>query len=363
MKKQLYVLSCVLLSLSSVFAQRTATQTATNFLVSGGQYSFDIYCQSTGATPVRVGLTSFYFTCNTAAMNAPVLSNVNSKYTAGSATGDYDAMTCGTAGGSVFVSINYAGLGSGTGDLLSTSGPMGERICTVSLTITNPAATASLAWDAGNSGMVTPGFQIVAPTYVGTDNSPLPVELGSFTATCNRLSAELKWSTVTEVSNYGFEIERRAEFGKDAVWSKIGFVAGNGSSNTPHDYRFTDAGLPSGRFAYRLKQVDLDGTFKYYKTTEVEVGLAAKELTLSNNYPNPFNPSTNIEFTLPSDGRAVLKVYSILGQEVAELFDGEAQAGRIIQARFDATGVSTGLYFYQLQFGGKTLMKRMLLVK
>lgn len=192
---------------------------------------------------------------------------------------------------------------------------------------------------------------------------PLPVELTTFTATCNRLSAELKWSTAKEIENYGFDIERRAEFGKDTLWTKVGFVSGNGSSNTPHDYSYTDSKLSSGRYAYRLKQVDLSETYRYYQTTEVEIGLAAKVLSLSNNYPNPFNPSTNIEFTLPSDGRVVLKVYNILGQEVAELFNGEGQAGRILQARFDATRLSSGLYFYQLQFGGKSLIKRMTLMK
>ena len=192
---------------------------------------------------------------------------------------------------------------------------------------------------------------------------PLPVELTTFTATCNRLSAELTWSTAKEIENYGFDIERRAEFGKDSLWTKVGFVSGNGSSNTPHDYSYTDAKLLSGRYAYRLKQIDLSETSRYYPTAEVEVGVAAKVLSLSNNYPNPFNPSTNIEFTLPSDGKVVLKVYNILGQEVAELFNGEAQAGRILQTRFDATGVSTGVYFCQMQFGGKTLMKRMLLMK
>ena len=192
---------------------------------------------------------------------------------------------------------------------------------------------------------------------------PLPAELTTFTATCNRLSAELTWSTAKEIENYGFDIERRAEFGKDSLWSKVGFVPGNGSSNTPNDYSYTDAKLLSGRYAYRLKQADLSGTYRYYKTTEVEIGLAAKVLSLSNNYPNPFNPSTNIEFTLPSDGRVVLRVYNILGQEVAELFNGEAQAGRILQVRFDATRLSSGLYFYQLQFGGKSLIKRMMLMK
>ena len=133
-------------------------------------------------------------------------------------------------------------------------------------------------------------------------------------------------------------------------------------------FTLSDGVPPDGTGIWYFEVSGVDRTnygtpFFYSRTTEVEVGLAAKVLSLSNNYPNPFNPSTNIEFTLPSDGRVVLKVYNILGQEVAELFDGEAQAGRILQVRFDATEMSTGLYFYQLQFGGKTLMKRMLLVK
>ena len=241
------------------------------------------------------------------------------------------------------VAVNQSGTGTGTFTLSNGAGGGGGWYFEVG------------GLDKTNSG---------TPFYAGSvGNVPLPVELTTFTATCNRLSAELKWSTATEIENYGFDIERRAEFGKDTLWTKVGFVSGNGSSNTPHDYSYTDSKLSSGRYAYRLKQLDLSGTYRYYKTTEVEIGLAAKVLSLSNNYPNPFNPSTNIEFTLPSDGRVVLRVYNILGQEVAELFNGEAQAGRILQVRFDATRLSSGLYFYQLQFGGKSLIKRMMLMK
>ena len=84
---------------------------------------------------------------------------------------------------------------------------------------------------------------------------------------------------------------------------------------------------------------------------------------LSQNYPNPFNPSTVIQFTVPSNGRAVLKVFNILGQEVATLFDGVATAGEYHQETFDASRLASGIYFSQLEFDGKMQMKKMLLLK
>jgi hypothetical protein len=101
----------------------------------------------------------------------------------------------------------------------------------------------------------------------------------------------------------------------------------------------------------------------YYSAAEVEVGLGPKELALEPNYPNPFNPSTNITFTVPVDGRAALKVYNMLGQEVAVLFDEEAVAGRVYQKTFDASSLPTGVYVSRLEFGGQSVMRKMLFVK
>jgi Secretion system C-terminal sorting domain len=84
---------------------------------------------------------------------------------------------------------------------------------------------------------------------------------------------------------------------------------------------------------------------------------------LSQNYPNPFNPTTEIQFTVPSNGRAVLKVFNVLGQEVATLFDGQAEVGTIHQAQFNATNLASGVYFSRLEFGGKVQMRKMLLLK
>ncbi|MEK7670568.1 MAG: T9SS type A sorting domain-containing protein, partial [Bacteroidota bacterium] len=89
----------------------------------------------------------------------------------------------------------------------------------------------------------------------------------------------------------------------------------------------------------------------------------AKEFKLESNYPNPFNPSTTIQFTLAEDGKASLKVFNMLGQEVARLFDGEAQAGRVQQVKFDASRLPSGLYIAKLGAGKQQMLRKMMLIK
>jgi hypothetical protein len=204
----------------------------------------------------------------------------------------------------------------------------------------------------------------VSYPYMGADEnlgSPLPVQISTVTATALDLGAQLRWTTATETNNFGFEIERRAVTSE--TWAKVGFVTGVGVSSSPHEYSFVDKSVSPGHYAYRIKQVDKDGSFEYAREVQVEVGLAPKEFTLGQNYPNPFNPSTRIEFTVPENGRATLKVYSVLGQEVATLFDGDAEAGRYLQATFDARGLASGMYFSVLKADGKQLVKKMILMK
>jgi hypothetical protein len=196
-----------------------------------------------------------------------------------------------------------------------------------------------------------------AVTLNGT--SALPVELVSFTATANGMNANLRWSTATEVNNYGFEIERR----QTASWAKVGFVAGAGTSNSPRNYSYTDNSLSPGRYVYRIKQIDNNGAFSYHNAAEVEIGVTVKKFTLASNYPNPFNPSTMIQFTLGNDGMTSLQVYNMLGQEVATLFNGNAEAGKMYQVTFDASSLPSGLYIAKLESGNQRMMQKMVLMK
>jgi hypothetical protein len=191
---------------------------------------------------------------------------------------------------------------------------------------------------------------------------PLPIQIASFAANVVRNNqVEVTWRTVSETNNYGFEVYRRR--GDAGEWAKLGFVQGHGTTLAPQSYTYVDAGLSFGKYYYQIKQVDLDGKSETFPLMTVNVGVAPERLTLGQNYPNPFNPSTVIEFVVPMSGHATMKVYNVLGQEVATLFDGNAEAGRINSTHFDAANLPSGLYFYTLKSAGASETKRMLLMK
>ncbi|HMQ70466.1 MAG TPA: T9SS type A sorting domain-containing protein, partial [Ignavibacteria bacterium] len=156
----------------------------------------------------------------------------------------------------------------------------------------------------------------------------------------------------------GFEIERSS----DNVWTKVGNVNGNGTSSTVNNYSFTDRGLATGSYSYRLKQIDFNGNFEYFNlNNEVNIGTPST-YSLSQNYPNPFNPSTTINFDLPNDGNVSLKLYDMSGKEVATLVNGVRAAG-YYSVNFNASQLTSGVYFYTISSDNFTATKKMLLVK
>jgi hypothetical protein len=203
---------------------------------------------------------------------------------------------------------------------------------------------------------------------VGSVETPLAVELKSFAAMKNISGIILTWNTVSEINNFGFDIERRTVSQNTnlekttATWKKIGFVVGNGTNNTAHSYSYADAGVSSGTVAYRLKQIDNNGTYKY--SNEVEVAVAVPKIfALNQNYPNPFNPTTTITFTLAQDGLTTLKIYDVLGREVATLMNDNLKAGVVNTVNFNASMLSSGVYFSRLENNGNVQIKKLLLMK
>ncbi len=194
----------------------------------------------------------------------------------------------------------------------------------------------------------------------GGDNQSLPVELTSFNATHKKGIVDLKWETATEINNNGFEVERKSA---SAEWSKIGFVEGHGSTNSPKYYSFSDKPSGTGKFSYRLKQIDNDGSFEYSPIVEVLVDNLPNGFVLEQNYPNPFNPETSIRFALKQDTKASLKVFNAMGEEVATLFDGIAEAGRYYDVKFSGNDLASGFYIYKLVAGEYVSVKKMLLMK
>ena len=195
-------------------------------------------------------------------------------------------------------------------------------------------------------------------------NSVVPVELVSFIGNVINNEVQLNWTTATELNNLGFEIERSLtpSLSKgEGEWVKIGFVNGFGTSSEVHTYLFADKNPITGKSYYRLKQLDFDGTFEYSNVIEIEFGMITA-FTLEQNYPNPFNPSTKINWQSPFSSWQSLKVYDVLGNEVATLVDEYKPAGSY-EVEFDATGLSSGMYFYKLEAGKFSSIKKMILLR
>lgn len=193
------------------------------------------------------------------------------------------------------------------------------------------------------------------------NQAPLPVELSQFSAKVIGSSIELNWKTETEVNDYGFDIQRSEISNKEKKWETIGFVNGNGNSNSPHFYSYTDNNALLGRHLYRLKQIDNDGKFDYSNSIEVDLG-APGSFRLDQNYPNPFNPSTKISYNIPEAVNVKIIVYNLLGQEVKILKNKFEDAG-IYTVDFDASELNSGLYLYKLEAGSYTQTRKMLLMK
>lgn len=209
------------------------------------------------------------------------------------------------------------------------------------------------------SALITTGF---SEFVFNSPTEPLPVELASLTASTVNGNVKLSWQTATEVNNYGFEIERSAVSGQTSAWEKIGFVKGNGNSNSTKNYSFTDNAVSkSGKYAYRLKQVDNDGSFTYSQIVETDVTVNLS-YSLGQNYPNPFNPTTKISYSIPETGLVTLKVYNIVGEHVAELVNKTQEAGKY-EIEFNGSSLSNGVYFYELKANGFTSVKKLMLLK
>ncbi len=189
----------------------------------------------------------------------------------------------------------------------------------------------------------------------------LPVTLRSFSAATFFGSVHLKWTTVTETNCYGFEIERRRT-SPSGSWQSIGFVSGSGTTVVSHDYSFLDCDVQSGRLEYRLRQIDSDGSYHYYESTILEIP-PPPETVLLLSYPNPANPSSTITLELSTTVHATsLTVYDLWGRSVAELWRGPLTAGTYT-FHFDASDISSGVYFCVLHIGSHCETKRILVVR
>ncbi len=191
-------------------------------------------------------------------------------------------------------------------------------------------------------------------------NSPMPVELFSFTSNISERNVKLTWQTCKEINNKGFEIERKCS---ESGWIKIGYVNGKGVSNEVTNYSYNDIKLNTGKYNYRLKQIDFNGNYAYHNLNGViEIGIPSK-FSLSQNYPNPFNPITKIDFELPVESKINIKIFDITGQEVLNVINNETRSVGYYSLVIDGSRLSSGVYFYNLTAGTYSETKKMILLK
>ena len=376
MKKLITIFTLILIFTTSIIAQTYNLQfvVVNNSGTNGG--NFDVKIQIDGSSSFKLGASNIAFNFNSTGLDSPPLLQAFTFLPP-----NYGSMTVtNPLTGVASINIPF----SQTDEAFATSvsqSPSWTDVATVRFTILNSSLTSQLTFRSADPSptvvyKVTGSGSTFLPTLLSAGtwtplDSPLPVELTTFSVTNKKGSAvDLKWETATEVNNYGFEVERSVIKKSDKLnsiesadrsWEKIGFIEGHGNSNSPKKYSFVDKNLVGGsHFVYRLKQVDVDGSFEYSEAIEIEV-LPVK-YQLDQNYPNPFNPTTTIKFSLPQAGKVRLDVYNLLGELITTLVNKNFEAG-FQSVQFNASNLASGIYIYRLSSNSFSQVRKMMLLK
>lgn len=216
----------------------------------------------------------------------------------------------------------------------------------------SPASDETFMWNMQDN-------ENYSETYLNINKLVVPIELESFTGeSLPDGRVLLRWTTVSEKSNLGFNIERQINNGE---WERITFVAGEGDSRSRTDYSFIDnpfggtrSGTLVGGVNYRLRQIDTDGTESLSHSVSVDV--MPGNIELGAAYPNPLGllgREADIPFALAVPAVVDLKVYDLLGREIVSLVSGEQRKAGVHTVRWnglDAAGALAARGTYLLKF-------------
>jgi len=353
----------IFLNVSVVFAQ-TETPDLQLVVVTNDGVHLDLKIQikSTNTFGFADGNLVFTFTnpTNFSSSTVPFLLNVYNF-----SGGNYSTMTLTNPTTSrTSVNIVYNGGGS------TSVGNSWVDVATVRMTVTNPAGSSTFAWKIVNPnkthmykdmGTGNQPADLPYGTLAGLVVNPLPVQLTSFNATLVGNTVHTSWTTETEVNSYGFDVERSST---EKDWIKIGFVEGHGTSNTPSEYHFVDNNIGvSPVLFYRLKMIDRDGSSQYSDVATVKTGMLPTKPMLHATYPNPFNATAMVHFSIPSDQAVSILVYDAMGREVQRLYDNESLAAGYYSRPFDAASLPSGKYVVRMIAGSFTTSESILLQK
>jgi len=187
------------------------------------------------------------------------------------------------------------------------------------------------------------------------DCSTLPVSLINFSATPGTSSVTLRWSTSSEINNLGFEVQRSID--GTGGWTTLSFVNGAGNSSSTQNYSYLDENLSARRYYYRLKQIDIDQRYEYSPIVSAVLD-SKNDFALEQNFPNPFKNETVIRFTLPQRAKVSLSLFDMNGRLVRVLVNESKESGTHA-VTFNSGTLTRGLYYYKLQTGELTAVKKM----
>jgi alpha-tubulin suppressor-like RCC1 family protein len=202
----------------------------------------------------------------------------------------------------------------------------------------------------------------------------LPVQLSGFSASLQENAINLAWSTASEVNSYGFYLERAVENTDPGSeeWDVVGFVPGYGTTSQPHDYSVVDDAeliRKSERsiiVLYRLRFVDLDGAISYSDqlrlslSPRVTVSTAVPRTRLAQNFPNPFQGATTIDYEIMERSNVLIELYDVTGTKISTLVDAQLPAGTH-RVTIDTQDLRPGVYYYKMTAGNYIALRRMVL--
>ena len=329
-------------------------------VIAGPKFQYEVWIKSSSGT-TRMGSILVYNNYNTLAFGVSVASNSNATVTKNTVTfGTSYAQnpTNDNIASRFAYSWTYLG-GAGSGVVIPSTGD-GVLAFTVQINIININQHAGLTYEQGlmdgeqyEDDEATPWPVVDASDFI---DPPLPIQLSSFTGTpLGNGRVRLDWTTLSEINNYGFEMQRRGDTLAAFQTLPNSFIPGHGTTNEPHSYMFVDSSVVQGHWWYRLRQIDLDGSAYYGNEIAVDdlTGVGDHGLptvfALHQNYPNPFNPSTRLEYDLPEAGDVSLVLYDVLGRRVAELA-GSHQVAGYHSVTWNASNQASGVYLARFNF-------------
>ena len=363
----------LLLGVSTGVSQTLTFSLRNAQVIAGPKFQYEVWIKSSDGTS-RMGSILVYNNYNTLAFGVSVASSGNATVTKNATmfgTSYAQNPTNDNTASRFAYSWTYLG-GTGSGVVIPSTGD-GILAFTVQINIIDTNQHAGLTYEQSlmegeeyKDEEITPWPVVDASDFL---DPPLPIQLSSFTGvSLSDGHVRLDWTTLSEINNYGFEVQRKMATEENFLTLTQSFIPGHGTTNEPHSYSFIDSTATPSHWNYRLKLIDLDGAVHYTDPIAVNVLTAVAdvptpaEFTLNQNYPNPFNPSTLIRYALPTASHVTLGVYSALGQLVTQLVNGQQQAG-YHEARFSGEGLASGAYFCRIQAGDFVATRKLLMLK